>query len=243
MTENLTDKDRWLAAEFALGVLSAADMRNAENRYDNDQDFRDIVDGWQNQLNHMNEDIEPVKPSDLVWNRIEQKIGPETAPQISGHNSSQKSGFWDSLSFLRGFSVLSGGLAAASIAALLFLPTKGMLVSEEPLQPLIATLTSTGNAPNFVARFDPGAAKLIIRASYRQAESKVPELWLIPEDGVPRSLGTLSEAGLGSLSVSEEFKALFNSQATLAVTMEPQGGAPEGVPTGAIIASGKMRLF
>lgn len=233
MTETLNDKDKWLAAEYALGVLDGDNLRLAEQRFEQESTFRQAVEDWQSELSPMLDEIDPVTPGAAVWDAIDKRIS-STQPEPQS--------LWSSLAFWRGFSGLAGGLAAASLAALLFLPDSGLLVKPDPVQPLVATLTPTGDAPSFVARFEPDTGALFIRVSGGDAaETRVPELWVIPGDGVPRSLGVLNDDGLGNLSVSNEHQSLFGADVVLAVTLEPQGGAPEGKPTGPVIASGKLQ--
>jgi anti-sigma-K factor RskA len=65
-------------------------------------------------------------------------------------------------------------------------------------------------------------------------------LWVIPADGTPRSLGMIEKAGTTEMAMSAELKAWLVDGATLAVSLEPAGGSPTGLPTGPVIASGKL---
>ena len=67
MTQELNDKDKWLAAEHALGVLGRDDLRLAEQRVDNDPAFRKAVENWQQQLMPMLNEVAPVAPPWLFW--------------------------------------------------------------------------------------------------------------------------------------------------------------------------------
>ncbi len=231
MSTALNDKDKWLASEYAMGVLEGGEMRAAERRFETDPLFRQAVEDWQNQLTPMLDEVEPVDPPASVWVGVQERTG----------DASAAAGWWSSLGFWRGFSALSGGVAAAAVAALLFLPPAGLLLQHKPVQPLIATLTAQGQAPAFVARFDPETGALFVRAALDdKTEQRVAELWLIPGDGVPRSLGLLDKQGLGDLKLSSKNLAVFGDGATLAVSLEPEGGSPTGAPTGPVIASGKL---
>ena len=64
------------------------------------------------------------------------------------------------------------------------------------------------------------------------------ELWAVPAQGVPRSLGVLPG---GSGVVALRAKVLAGAD-TLAVTIEPAGGSPTGAPTGPIVYAGKFTL-
>jgi len=232
MTRELNKDDKWLAAEFALGALDVENMQKASQLYDNDQLFRAEVDGWQNQLSPMLDEVAPVAPSPKVWDAIATRTGSNT--------NGQKTGLWSNVGFWRGFSLFSGGLAVASIAALLYLPGSGLLAPKNQT-PLMATLNAKGDAPTLLASFSPNNKTLILRAVLpKMNEAKVAELWLIPSDGVPRSLGLLDKASM-QFSLSDDASALMSEGGTLAISLEPSGGSPTGAPTGAVIASGKLR--
>ena len=112
--------------------------------------------------------------------------------------------------------------------------------------PLVASLTKEGEAPAFVAQYDPVGKQLFIRAALDDTQDqKVPEVWLIPDDG-PRkgdaiSLGVMDENGPARLKLSGENIDFVNEGGLLAITLEPPGGAPDGVATGAIIALGTLQ--
>jgi anti-sigma-K factor RskA len=68
----------------------------------------------------------------------------------------------------------------------------------------------------------------------------VPELWLIPADGKPRSLGLLRADRAVTITIPPNLMGQIVSNAVLAVSLEPLGGSPTGQPTGPVIASGKL---
>ena len=59
------------------------------------------------------------------------------------------------------------------------------------------------------------------------------ELWAVPPQGAPRSLGLISASGLTVIRRDKLPKALLDSRntAALAVSVEPPGGSPTGAPT------------
>ena len=234
MTQKLSDNDKQLASEYALGVLEASEMSLAAKRFDEDPLFRREVEEWQNRLTPMLEEVAEVTPPGTVWNNIASATGTSV--------STAPAGLWQNLSFWRGFAIFSASLAAASIAASLFLPA-GLLTTQAP-PPLVAMLTPTGKAPAFMARFDPETRSLVIRASsVDAAETRVAELWLIAGDGVPRSLGLLNDQGRGNIKLNDINQAVFSVGSTLAISLEPAGGSPTGAPTGPVIATGKLALL
>jgi anti-sigma-K factor RskA len=64
------------------------------------------------------------------------------------------------------------------------------------------------------------------------------ELWAVPPQGAPRSLGLISAQGA---TVVKRGKVLDNT-AALAVSLEPSGGSPTGAPTGPVLYVGKLVL-
>ena len=88
---------------------------------------------------------------------------------------------------------------------------------------------------------------LLIRSAVPDSDEKVPELWLIPNEGEQKgnalSMGVLDENAPNVLSVDAKLLPLIRDGGTLAITMEPEGGAPEGVATGPVIALGTLQSF
>lgn len=113
--------------------------------------------------------------------------------------------------------------------------------------PLVASLTQDGNAPAFVAQYDPLKHSLFIRTSAKDEDEKVPEIWFIPETGAKKgevlSLGVMNEAAPDRIAIEDEFIPWMSEGGTLAITMEQAGGSPTGVATGPIIAVGKLQAL
>ena len=63
---------------------------------------------------------------------------------------------------------------------------------------------------------------------------------MIAGDGVPHSLGLLRISGSSSLAVNPGNRARLAPGATLAVSLEPIGGSPTGLPTGPVVAKGAL---
>jgi anti-sigma-K factor RskA len=74
-------------------------------------------------------------------------------------------------------------------------------------------------------------------------QNRVLELWSVPPDGAPRSLGLISSAG-ATVVTRDRLPAtlLKGGTAALAVSLEPPGGSPTGVPTGPVLYAGRLQL-
>lgn len=227
----LTKADRWLAAEYALGVLDGAQLEQAKTRYEQDVLFRDSVDQWHHEFSPMLDDVDSFKPSADVWRAIEADIGPPPATRDTSP------GLWTSLVFWRGLSLATSALAIACLAILLFFSNW----SRDSGQSLVATLNANGTAPEFVVRYDQANGALLINVTSSQnTQTRVPELWIIPDDGVPRSLGVLEQDRSLRVIIPQDQKEFITDGSILAISLEPQGGSPTGQPTGPVLASGTL---
>src|SRR5262249_42109252 len=116
-------EDELLAAEYALGVLAGPERVLAEQRMARERGFARMVTEWEQRLAPWAAEIAEVTPPPQVWDRIAAAL-PAQAPHV---------GLWQSLTFWRGLSLATGALAAACLAALIYL---GALA---PQRPLVAT--------------------------------------------------------------------------------------------------------
>ena len=67
------------------------------------------------------------------------------------------------------------------------------------------------------------------------------ELWIVSDKlQRPRSLGVIGGNDFTARPVLSAYEPELVNQATYAVTVEPEGGSPTGVPTGPIVFTGKL---
>ena len=215
------------AAEYVLGVLDAAQRRAADRRIARDPVFAREVAFWEERLGGLADAVPSVAPPEDGWAGIESAL--------NGAETPARPGFWHNLALWRGLALASSALAAACIAALIYL---GALA---PPEALLARLDAEGGQAGFVAAIGAGGTKLtIVPASLLSAEQRSMELWLIPEGEKPHSLGLIDPDKPVTISVPESLLPKVNQEAVLAVSLEPPGGSPTGQPTGPVIANGKL---
>ncbi len=97
-------------------------------------------------------------------------------------------------------------------------------------------------AMKVVASWDPAARQLVLGvAGDMPADPKhAHELWVIPPNGKPRSLGTMGSGKQMHMRLAETLATLLQQGATIAISVEPPGGSPTGAPTGPVVASGSL---
>lgn len=224
-----------VAAEYALGVLDADARREAERRIGRDPAFAREVAFWEMRLTPLADSVPAVEPPRHLWGEIEEKLdfAARSRPQAQ---PSEPPTLWQKLAFWRGLAFGSLGLAAASLVGV------AVLLTQPPAQPpLVATLAQQTGGPAFVASIDRDRRVVtVVPATFAQQPGRVPELWLIPPGGAPRSLGLLNPAQPVALTLSNELLPHANPNSALAVSIEPPGGSPTGLPTGPVVAQGRL---
>jgi len=127
-----------------------------------------------------------------------------------------------------------------------FLPAQLMAQSPQspagPAAQLVAVLKQEPTAPAFLLTIDPQSRTMIVR---RVAATPEPgrsyELWLIARRfPTPRSLGIVGNDEFTQRQIPGGFDVDTLRAANYAVSLEPAGGSPSGVPTGPILFTGKM---
>lgn len=224
------DGGKTIAAEYVLGVLGAEERREVERRLAHEPALASEVAFWEERLGVFADAVAPVAPPQHTWSQIEAAIhAPTTARPAS---------LWHSLAFWRRFGIASATLAAASIAALVYI---GLVPATRT--PLMATLAGSSGQPNFVAAVTAtGNDLLVVPAALLTNDPRAIELWLIPPgpDQRPRSLGLIEPGQPMRLTIPPDLAGQLTPDAALAVSLEPPGGSPTGQPTGPVIASGKF---
>ena len=221
--------DDALAMDVALGALGREELRAAERRMRSDPAFRVLVEGWQATLSPLVEDVAPVTPPASVWESIEAEIAPVSRSIVAQPARAA----WLTLGFWRGLAV--GGVAGAALAL------APVLLPGRPAAPpvLVATLAGTDGVPLIAATYDPARGSVVLApATKRHDTGKSPELWVIEGKNPPRSLGVI-DIDNPNAHLSDRLKGL-KPGSTLAVSIEPLGGSPTGLPTGPVVATGTL---
>jgi len=216
-----------LAAEYVLGVLNAAQRREAEARIARDRAFAAEVAAWQAHFAPLADEIEPVEPPMYAWPRLSSALFAKPA----------RSGLWESLRFWRGFAIGAGALAAAAIAAVFVLPRQPP--APTPAAPMVAAINLDDGKPAFLAAIDTErGTMLLLPVTVAIPAERVAELWLIPPNDKPHSLGVVDVAKPMSIAIPIALRGAVGVQAAVAISVEPLGGSPTGQPTGPVIAKG-----
>lgn len=221
----LSEDDIALAGEYALGLLEAAEEAMASARVAADPEFAAEVEAWRMRLHPLLEGVDEQAPKDL-WPRIERSL-----PVITQDRGARALRWWQAGALVS--TVIAAGLAAV----LVLQPAPTPLVPAAA--PLVAALSGERGV-SLAAQYDGRDGQLLITPVRLDTGARVPELWVVPEDGKPRSLGLVRADRPTRVTIPEALRPHMHGGVTLAITPEPPGGAPGGTATGPIIASGTI---
>lgn len=227
-----------LAGEYALGLLTGEDLRQARERLASEPGFAIEVARWQGRLAPLHAENEAIDPPRDLWNKIESKLGLQAA-------NDNETAFRRRLVVWKS---IAGGMTAiaASLALVVaFEPRTNVAPLAPKTQqvpaPMVAMLGSQGSM-KVVASWNPSARQLILAVPGNMGTdpSHSNELWVIPAGGKPKSLGTMPNAKQMHMQLANALATLLQQGATIAISVEARGGSPTGAPTGPVVASGVL---
>ncbi|MEB0048615.1 MULTISPECIES: anti-sigma factor domain-containing protein [unclassified Pseudomonas] len=212
---------RALAADYAIGLMSAAARRRFEQLLLEDAALRAELANWQHSLASLTDVLSAQPVPDRVWQAITARIEPQVL------HVPEKRSFWNWMRI------------TATVCSLVVVAFLGVLYNrDEPRYS--ATMLSADAQP---------ALKVEAHKNYLSVEpltlaavdpGRSLELWAIPADGKPISLGVIPAGGTGKVELSDAQKVLIDKPVTLAISLEPKGGSPTGQPTGPVLYQGAL---
>ncbi len=208
----------------------------------------------------------PVPPDQPAWKPVEPPSAPLTkmlgepaatppsSPATKIERSAELVTLARRVSHWRRMTVVAGAIAALLaifIVGRLFAPGLDALVRFVPAQPsesaarqvqLVAVLQQEPMSPAFLLTIDPHSRTLIVRrVSATPDPSRSYELWLLSSRfSKPRSLGLVGKDEFTQRTIPSGFDVDTMKGARYAVSLEPAGGSPSGVPTGPVLFTGKL---
>ncbi|MCU7251189.1 anti-sigma factor [Pseudomonas koreensis] len=212
---------RALAADYAIGLMPPTACRRFEQLLLEDSELRAELAQWQDSLMSLIETLAEQPVPDRVWRGVTARIDPQT-PQRS-----VKRPFW---------SWLPVTVAACSLVVAV---TLGIIYNRDDVR-FGATLRSADAQPRISIEAHANYLKVKPLALAKVDQGRSLEMWIIPLNGKPVSLGVISPGGDGKIELGTAQKALIGESITLAISLEPEGGSPTGQPTGPVLYQGVL---
>lgn len=233
----MSDDDELLAAELALGLLDATERPAAEARADRDDAFAAAVARWQARGAALVAALAEAPPPSL-WGTVAARLpGNDTVP---AHVAPAARG-WK-------FATLGATAAALVLGVVAIQHRPAPVVPPPPAapvtapMPLVAVLTGKDSKAAVGISFDPALQRLVISSTTLSPGARSLQLWIIAPKHDPRSLGVIPRSA-SSRRAAGDVAELITAGATLAISIEPQGGSPTGQPTGPVVLNGVVEAI
>ena len=231
----MTDRD-YLAAEYALGILEGEELVEARGLAASDDAFARQVEAWEERLAPMFEEMGEHTPPDAIWQRVKAEIDNGRGGDVV--DLRKRLGWW------KGMTAAASAIAASLALVVAFDTTRPPPPAEAPAARgavMVAALMSEDKAMMMSAAWRPEDHSLMVMPGNMPSDpGHSHELWIIPSDGKPRSLGLMTGEGPHRMDIPSDMATHFAEKATLAISVEPEGGSPGDAPTGPVIASGNL---
>jgi anti-sigma-K factor RskA len=226
MRRRIADCADALAAEFALGTLRGRARQRFEALARSDAALGDARRRWESALTPLALDAPGVEPPARVWLAIEDRIGAR-ANEASKRSASA---LW------RALGLVAGGLATVLVAALLWLSP-----AREGEPGFVAMLNAPDAVPRMMVTMQAGELHVRPLKPWTNVAGRSLELWALPRQGAPRSLGLVSNDADTRIAL-DPGDARLRDATSLAVSLEPREGSPTGQPTGPVLCSGAIAV-
>jgi len=237
-----------LAAEHALGLVRGGARRRLDVYAQRDAALRQAIDDWQRRIAPLAEFAPERMPPASVWQDIERRLGLQ-APARPAVLAAQPARWFERLSFWRGWAIGATALAAIAMvfamrALLPVQPTTPtaptVAVSPAPVATQVAVLDDQDKRPVMLVAWDAAHDAIMVQplAAIAPPEGRAMQLWAVPAQGHPVSLGVLPATGNAKLAAHAQRP---DGYAAVAISIEPPGGStnPDG-PSGPVVYVGKL---
>lgn len=233
------------AAEYVFGLLSASEAEKAGRLRRSDSEFAAAVEAWEARLSPLAEAGPAVRPPEQLRGRIEAALDARATGESlhPGAMAKRIERLQQSLSAWRMAAV--GAAAAAAVIALAWFGGLDMPL-RQPVAPekYVAMLQNDAGETGFVVTFDMKDKTCAIRKMLPELPpAEAYELWALIKNGgaPPLSLGLVGDDAYATAPMPVDLDpAELEKGVKLAISVEPQGGAPEKTAMGPVIFAGKL---
>ena len=244
MTDRVPDLDErdLLAAELAFGLLDGDDLVQALELRRTDAPFDALVARWEAQAATELQTLTPVAPPAALWQRIDDAmphaatILPFAAPRADAQLG-RKLAFWRTGGDHRGGNRSGAGAGRRHPIASRARTAGRNRRSGDPIGDSANRRRRRSADRNRGLR--SGGGNDAVKLAVEDGAGVVPEFWIIPADGTPRSLGRQAS----NASLTQEQRELVFAGGQFAVSLEPDDGKTSAVPRGRVLGAGAIQLL
>ena len=162
--------------------------------------------------------------------------GGKTAPTTPSVNPERTTPWWASLGLWQGLTF--AGFALVFALGFTLLAPRG----ERPFESVVVVLAGPDGKPALIATAERGSRYLTVKAvaDIAVARDRSLELWMLPDDKSPLSLGLVPASGIERLAVRAPVGIALQNIQGLAVSLEAAGGSTTGAPAGPALYTGRV---
>jgi anti-sigma-K factor RskA len=218
---------RALAGEYVLGTLDEAERKTVDARLLNEPVLAAEIQSWEKWLLPLTRSAPEVEPSSGVWSGVMKKVfGIDPTQTVILVTRMQR---W------RGFAIAACLIAVLTTGMNFYSYQRGVAHNDVALlqkEQAVFMVSMNEEEHSFTVHMKGG----------EMPKDKSYELWLILDAKTPPiSMGVL-KASMTVLHphMPSNVSIELVRQATLAISMEPMGGSPTGLPTGEVVTTGKF---
>ena len=234
-----------LAAEYVLGTLRGAARRRFERLLKQDPALVKELRYWERRLAPLQRSFKPVVPREIVWAEIEQRIQAARVATLPSARSVTEDrgrlGFWRTLS-------AAASLAAVGLGYALWLQLQQspqvieQVRTVQVVQPMpyVAMLQPTNVPAQWIVVVTPARRSLKVSAAGaypHDLDTQSLQLWVLDDAGQPHPMGLMPEGSSADLPLPE---MKMPQKPVIAVSLEPKGGSPTGLPTGPVLTTAPL---
>ena len=218
---------RPIIAEYVLGVLDVAEHARVEALIASNPALQRERDFWATRFAALDDGFEEVRAPNHILPSLERRLFGAERPMR----------WWDSLGLWRGIAAGALAVAVASIGLSILAPRPD---SAALAVQLVAALQEEGSDVQFVALYDGSGAVRLTALSGGVVPDRDYELWAIQGGEAPISMGVVPINARSTVELEDNVLSGWGEGSVLAITLEPKGGAPGGIPTGPVVAKGAV---
>ncbi|CAN8139940.1 Anti-sigma-K factor RskA [uncultured Thiomicrorhabdus sp.] len=251
MKLNKSDLQQRLADDYVMGLMSQQARRNFEKRMRQNPQLREQVQRSEALWNLLSLSIPERTPPRHVWNNIASQLFYEKPKSISQiRRNLQSTPQIQQTNWIKTWAIAASlatvGLTAYIGITQISLPVNDntqQFVMDEATNQHLAVLINDDKQAGWLLKYHQGTQRIHVQTlqALRLDHQRTYELWIIA-DGVeqPQSLGLMPEVGEYELKLTEQQMMLVAKVKKFAVSIEPAGGSPTGLPTSAPVYLGDV---
>lgn len=223
------------AAEYVLGTLDAAERRAFMGRLAREPLAVEAVRDWQERLAPLALALDPIEPPATLFPRIEASLGQkDVAPPSAANDNRVLRWRWATAAAALVALVATGMALRAPETRVVTAPLPVRMAS---FSGEVAALSAGGSEPALLVTYDRKSGKLKLLPINLPEDAKHSfELWAIQGKAAPVSRGVIDPRH----PTQQGAAPAMMKDVVLAISQEPRGGSPTGLPTGPVLFTGKL---